>query len=81
MRANHTTPGEADTDRLQTLYFSLGWAAFMIIPFIGILIAGFEPVGPLVIMLGLVILYVAYTIGLGGVLYALVNKNGKAKSK
>jgi cytoskeletal protein CcmA (bactofilin family) len=61
--------------------FSLGWAAFMIIPFIGILIAGFEPVGPLVIMLGLVILYVAYTIGLGGVLYALVNKNGKAKSK
>lgn len=61
--------------------FSLGWAAFMIIPFIGILIAGFEPVGPIVIMLGLVILYVAYTIGLGGVLYALVNKNGKAKSK
>jgi cytoskeletal protein CcmA (bactofilin family) len=59
--------------------FSLGWAAFMIIPFIGILIADFEPVGPLVIMLGLVILYVAYTIGLGGVLYALVNKNDKTK--
>jgi len=60
--------------------FSLGWAAFMIIPFIGIFIAGFEPVGPLVIILGLVILYVAYTIGLGGVLYALLNKNGKAKT-
>lgn len=59
--------------------FSLGWAAFMIIPFISILIADFEPVGPLVIMLALVILYVAHTIGLGGVLFALVKKNGKNK--
>ncbi len=59
--------------------FSLGWAAFMIIPFISIFIADFEPVGPLVVMLGLVILYVAHTIGLGGVLFALVKKNGKNK--
>ncbi|UCC12218.1 MAG: hypothetical protein JSW02_01395 [candidate division WOR-3 bacterium] len=59
--------------------FSLGWAAFMIIPFISVFIADFEPVGPLVLMLGLVILYVAYTIGLGGVLFALVKKNGQNK--
>jgi cytoskeletal protein CcmA (bactofilin family) len=55
--------------------FSLGWIAIMIIPLLGSLLRGVSILGPLVSALGLVIIYVTHTIGLGGVLYSLIKKN------
>jgi len=52
--------------------FSLGWLAIMIIPILGTFLCGFGLVGTIISILGLVMLYVTMTIGLGGVLYALV---------
>ena len=54
---------------------SLGWLAIMLIPIILIL------VGPPVFIIGFVIVYVAMTIGLGGVIYTLIKRTPKAASK
>jgi hypothetical protein len=54
---------------------SLGWLAIMLIPILLILI------GPPVFVIGFVIVYVAMTIGLGGVIYALFRRTPKAASK
>jgi cytoskeletal protein CcmA (bactofilin family) len=51
--------------------FSLGWIAIMIIPIVVILI------GPPIFALGVFILYVAATIGVGGVIYALIKRKKK----
>lgn len=55
--------------------FSLGWLSIMIIPIIVFL------VGPPIFVLGMVVIYVASTIGLGGVIYALIKKNKKGSKK
>ncbi len=54
--------------------FSLGWLSVMIIPIITILI------GPPIFAVGIAIMYVAVTIGLGAVIYALI-KRKDSKSK
>jgi cytoskeletal protein CcmA (bactofilin family) len=54
---------------------SIGWLAIMLIPIILILI------GPPVFVLGFVIVYVALTIGLGGVIYALLKRKPKEAKK
>ncbi len=55
--------------------FSLGWLAVMIIPIISILI------GPPIVVIGVVIMYVAFTIGLGAVIYALIKRKEKTGKK
>jgi len=55
--------------------FSLGWLTIMIIPILGTILRDLNIIGPLVFGLGLVIIYVTNTIGLGGVLYSLIKKN------
>lgn len=55
--------------------FSLGWIAIMIIPILGAILRDISILGPIVFALGLIILYVTNTIGLGGVLYSLIKKN------
>ncbi len=54
---------------------SLGWLAIMLIPIILILI------GPPVFAIGFVIVYVALTIGLGGVIYALLKRAPREAKK
>jgi hypothetical protein len=61
--------------------FSIGWAVIMIIPFIGSLLSSIRTIGSLVMMLGTIIIYVAATIGLGAVIFALVKKNGTPAKK
>ena len=51
---------------------SLGWLAIMLIPIVLILI------GPPVFAIGFVIVYIALTIGLGGVIYALIRRTPDA---
>jgi hypothetical protein len=55
--------------------FSLGWIAIMIIPLLGAFLRDISILGPIVFALGLIIIYVTNTIGLGGVLYSLIKKN------
>jgi|GEM_PF-588407 len=55
--------------------FSLGWISVMIIPIITILI------GPPILAIGIVIMYVAMTIGLGAVIYALIKRKNKEAKK
>ena len=55
--------------------FSLGWLTIMIIPILGSILRDINIIGPLVFGLGLVIIYVTNTIGLGCVLYSLFKKN------
>jgi hypothetical protein len=54
---------------------SLGWLAIMLIPIVAIL------VGPPVSAIGYVIVYVAMTIGLGGVIYTLIKRTPKETKK
>jgi cytoskeletal protein CcmA (bactofilin family) len=54
---------------------SLGWLAIMLIPIVLILI------GPPVFAIGFVIVYVALTIGLGGVIYTLIRRPPKEAKK
>jgi len=54
--------------------FSLGWIAIMVIPILGLFLGGLGFIGSLTFILGLVILYVTITIGLGAVIYALVKR-------
>ncbi|UCG92166.1 MAG: hypothetical protein JSV97_00210 [candidate division WOR-3 bacterium] len=55
--------------------FSLGWISIMIIPIVAILI------GTPIFALGAFIMYVAATIGLGGVVYALIKRKPKEVKK
>ncbi len=55
--------------------FSLGWIAIMIIPIVTGLI------GPPVLIIGFVIVYVALTIGLGSVIYAIIKRRDKSSKK
>lgn len=55
--------------------FSIGWLGIMIILIIGTLLKNAGFFGTLIWLLGIVIVYVAVTIGIGGVLYALVKKD------
>ncbi|UCG29611.1 MAG: polymer-forming cytoskeletal protein [candidate division WOR-3 bacterium] len=54
---------------------SLGWLAIMLIPIVLILI------GPPVFGIGFVVVYIALTIGLGGVIYTLVKRSPKETKK
>lgn len=54
--------------------FSLGWLAIMIIPILGIIFQKVQFVGTPIFILGLIIYYVSMTIGLGGVLTALIKR-------
>jgi hypothetical protein len=54
---------------------SLGWLAMMLIPIVLILI------GPPVFVIGLVIVYIALSIGIGGVIYALIRRTPQAAKK
>lgn len=54
--------------------FSLGWIAIMVIPILGLYLRGLGFAGSLVFFLGLAILYVTITIGLGAVIYALIKR-------
>lgn len=54
--------------------FSIGWLCLMLIPIFGILLNGIGFVGVLIAILSFTILFVAGTIGIGGVLYAMVKK-------
>ncbi len=54
--------------------FSLGWVAIMVIPILGLFLRGLGAVGLIVFFLGIAILYVAATIGLGAVIYALIKR-------
>ncbi|MEO0107231.1 MAG: polymer-forming cytoskeletal protein [candidate division WOR-3 bacterium] len=56
--------------------FTIGYLALMLIFIIGIILKGIGFIGVLIWLLGIAIIYVATTIGLGGVLYAIV-KRGK----
>jgi len=54
--------------------FNIGWLALMIIPILGLFLCSLGFIGSLIFVLGLVILYVTITIGLGGVVYAIVKR-------
>jgi len=54
---------------------SLGWLAIMLIPIILILI------GPPVFGIGFLVMYIAMTIGLGGVIYTLIRRTPKETKK
>ncbi len=54
--------------------FSIGWLCLMLIPIFGILLNGIGFVGVFIAILSFTILFVAGTIGIGGVLYAMVKK-------
>lgn len=54
--------------------FSLGWIAIMVIPILGLFLRGLGFAGSLTFLLGLAILYVTITIGLGAVIYALIKR-------
>lgn len=54
--------------------FSIGWLCLMVIPIFGILLNGIGFVGVFIAILSFTILFVAGTIGIGGVLYAIVKK-------
>ena len=54
---------------------SLGWLAIMLIPIILIL------VGPPVFGIGFLVMYIAMTIGLGGVIYTLIRRTPKEIKK
>jgi len=54
--------------------FSLGWIAIMVIPILGLFLRGLGFVGTLIFVLGLAILYVTMTIGLGAIICALVKR-------
>jgi hypothetical protein len=55
--------------------FSLGWLAIMLIPIVVSLI------GPPLFVIGLVIVYIATTIGVGGVIYTLIKRRKTAAPK
>jgi hypothetical protein len=57
--------------------FSLGWVAIMIILIFGLFLRGLGFVGTLIFTLGLTILYITTTIGLGAGLYALVKRESR----
>ncbi|OPX18392.1 hypothetical protein BXT86_01490 [candidate division WOR-3 bacterium 4484_100] len=59
--------------------FSLGWIAIMVIPIIGMLLRGSGFLGSFIFILGVVILYVVATLGLGGVVYALIKLRQASK--
>lgn len=54
--------------------FSIGWLCLMVIPIFGILLNGIGFAGVFIAILSFSILFVAATIGIGGVLYAIVRK-------
>lgn len=54
--------------------FSIGWLCLMIIPIFGILLNGIGFAGVFMAILSFSILFVAATIGIGGVFYAIVKK-------
>jgi hypothetical protein len=54
---------------------SLGWLAIMLIPIVLIL------VGPPVFVIGFVVVYIALTTGLGGVIYTLIRRTPKEAKK
>ncbi|MGQ9818118.1 MAG: hypothetical protein ACUVQ3_09270 [bacterium] len=54
--------------------FSVGWICLMIIPIFGILLNGTGFAGVFMVILSFTILFAAATIGIGGVLYAMVRK-------
>ena len=58
--------------------FSLGWLAIMFIQLLYFILCIFGLRIPPVTAFGAIIMYVTATIGLGGVIYALVKKEGKA---
>ncbi len=60
--------------------FAIGWIASMIILIIGILLKELGFLGLLVWIIGIAILYVAGTIGLGGVLYTLFRRTDNSKT-
>jgi hypothetical protein len=61
--------------------FSLGWIAIMFIQLLYFILCIFGLRIPPVTAFGVIIMYVTATIGLGGVIYALVKKEGKASKK
>jgi len=59
--------------------FTIGWLAIMIVLILGVFLKEIGFVGIVIWILGIVILYVASTIGLGSVIYALVKKENQSK--
>jgi hypothetical protein len=58
--------------------FTLGWFCIMIVLIIGTFLKNTGLLGTLIWILGIVIIYVALTIGIGSVLYALTKREKKA---
>lgn len=58
--------------------FSIGWLGIMIILIMGTLLRNTGFLGTLIWILGMVIVYVALTIGIGGVIYALIKREKKS---
>jgi cytoskeletal protein CcmA (bactofilin family) len=61
--------------------FSVGWITLMLILILGFIFRIFGLVLPPIFVLGGIIIYVAATIGIGGVIYALVKREGKRAKK
>jgi hypothetical protein len=61
--------------------FSLGWITIMILPLLGLILRDLGFIGTLTFAIGMVVLYVTMTIGLGGVVYALVKRKQKVSKK
>jgi cytoskeletal protein CcmA (bactofilin family) len=61
--------------------FSIGWITLMLILILGFIFRIFGLLLPPIFALGGVIIYVAATIGIGGVIYALVKREGKRTKK
>jgi cytoskeletal protein CcmA (bactofilin family) len=61
--------------------FSIGWITLLLILILGFILHMFGLLLPPIFALGGVIIYVAATIGIGGVIYALVKREGKRTKK
>lgn len=61
--------------------FSIGWLTLMLILILGFIFRIFGLLLPPIFALGGIIIYVAATIGIGGVIYALVKREGKRAKK
>jgi hypothetical protein len=55
-------------------FYTVGWLALMIVLIIGILVKGTGFLGAIVWILGIAIFYVASTIGLGSMVYAIAKR-------
>lgn len=70
VRIKHTTDGKQGV----IAKFALGFIVIMAIPILGVLIRIISPVGGIFTVLGIVIIYVVATIGLGAAFYTLVTR-------